>query len=155
MLEAVYKSKHPPHLPFFSSLPLICALMCPFVNTTFPLLYLPICSVHICPLKLFYIPFSLLYPHILNICTHICASQISGHILIFPPPAPLPLLISSNILIFPHNVPKKRLKYIFPPPAPRPSSPPPPPPTGRPQAPPGSKCRFAGQIRHIQQIKEY
>ena len=107
MLGAVYKSKHPPHLPFFSSLPLICALMCPFVNTTFPLLYLPICSVHICPLKLFYIPFSLLYPHILNICTHICASHISGHILIFPSPAPLPLLISSNILIFLTMSPKR------------------------------------------------
>ena len=42
----------------------------PFCKNPFPLLYLPICSVHICPLKLFYIPFSLLYPHILNICTH-------------------------------------------------------------------------------------
>ena len=141
MLGAVYKSKHPPHLPFFSSLPLICALMCPFVNTPFPLLYVP--SIY--ALLSSFTSHFLSYIPISSISAHIYASQISGHILIFPSPAPLPLLISSNILIFPHNVPKKRLKYIFPPPAPRPSSPPPPPPTGRPQAPPGSKCRFAGQ----------
>ena len=125
----------------FALLFLTSSHMCPHVPFCKHPISPPICSVHICPLRLFYIPFSLLYPHILNICTHM------RHILIFPSPAPLPLLISSNILICPHNVPKKSLKYIFPPPAPLPSSPPPPPPTGRPQAPPGSKCRFAGQKR--------